>query len=642
MADIPVEYYNQHLAAPEIKAKWWTCDKDVMHRHVFGVLRRIRASQNYRSVQNLRFARLYSNMEIQSLSSGLYARAQDTVGMVQNRVTYNAIKSCTDTVAAKIAKNKVKPFFLTDGGSWDMQRRAMRTNQFIEGLFDSMGTGNGDNRSLYGLGRRAFVDACVFGTGATKFFIEGDTVKAERVIIEEIVVDDVEGRYEQPQQLFQEKLMHRAAVLDMFPDYEFQIKSVPSGVRAEDNIDSAADMISVVEAWHLPSGKDTKDGKKVICIENCTLDESEWNKNYFPFAFQRWNPKLLGFYGMGLAEELIGIQLELNKLLRVIQISQHLMAVPQVWLEYASKTVAKHVNNEVGGIKFYAGQPPIFMVPQAMSAEVYQHLENLWRKAFEISGVSQLSAGGKKPSGIDAAVALREMQDIESERFSLQQQRWEDYYMDATDISLDLLDDIYESGKDPAVWLKNSDKGFKMKWSDVRLPKDSYVVRPFPTALLPSTPAGKLQKVQEMLQAGFWDREEAMELLDFPDTKSVVSLKVAQRRDLKRMIEQIIDDGEYQPPEPFINLEMAKPLAQSYYLMSRSEGMPEARLELLRRFMDDVQAMIDAAMPPPAPPMAAPGLTSPDPMAALGVPAQPPVSDLMPIQGQPQPGGMPV
>lgn len=133
-----------------------------------------------------------------------------------------------------------------------------------------------------------------------------------------------------------------------------------------------------------------------------------------------------------------------------------------------------------------------------------------------------------------------------------------------------------------------------------------------------------------------------MELLDFPDTKSVVSLKVAQRRDLKRMIEQIIDDGEYQPPEPFINLEMAKPLAQSYYLMSRSEGMPEARLELLRRFMDDVQAMIDAAMPPPAPPMAAPGLTSPDPMAALGVPAQPPVSDLMPIQGQPQPGGMPV
>jgi hypothetical protein len=637
MANIPVEYYNTQNSGPkDIKSKWWKAQDELMYESIFGVVERIDQAQSYRTVNNVRFARLYQNMELIGLDAGQFARSSDNQTFIQNRVTYNVVKSCIDTAAAKIAKNKPRPFFMTDGGNWDMQRRALRLNKYMEGLFDSIGTGDGDNRTLYGMGRRSFVDSCISGLGATKFFVEGDTVKAERVISQEIVVDDIEGRYEQPRQLFQKKLVFREILADAYPEFREKIIAVPSGIKKDQDGLSSADMITVIEAWHLPSSEDSDDGKKVIAIENCTLRVDDWKKDYFPFVFQRWSPRQLGFYGCGLAEELIGIQLEINKWLRNIQISQHLMSSPQVWLEYASKVVSKHINNEKGGIKYYAGKPPIFLVPQAMSAEIYQHLETLYNKAFQITGISQLSATSKKPSGVDAAVALRELQDIESERFQLVGQRYEDSFMDATRICLDLLDDIAATGANPAVRIREGEKSFVAKWKDCRLPKDQYTLRPFPTALLPSTPAGKFAKVQEMMQAGFWTKEESMDLLDMPDIKMVISLKTAQRRDLKRMIEKMVDDGEYTPPEPFINLEMARDLAQSYYLYGRSEGMPEDRLELLLRFMEDVQAMLMPPAPPQVmPPMAEAALppvdaAAPPPMAQ---PAAQPVSDLLPVGG---------
>lgn len=653
MAEIPVYNYNTTSTETkgQIRDKWWEVSDKEMHAHIFGVVQAIKQAQSYRNIQNLRYARLYSNMELLGLNGGMFARGSDIGSgvLTQSRVTYNVIKSCIDTAAAKIAKNKPRAYFLTDGGEWTMQRKAMRLTKYMEGLFDAIGTAEGDNRTLYGLGRRAFVDAGVFGTGGTKFYIDAaeKTVKAERCFIDEIVVDEIEGRYETPRQLHQEKLIDREIMLDMFPDYEYQIKSARNGVPAT-SMPSSADMIVVLESWHLPSRKDAEDGKKVISIENCTLNVVPWKRDYFPFTFQRWCPRLLGFYGSGLAEELIGIQLEINKLLRSIQISQHLMSVPQIWLEYASKAVAKHINNEFGGIKYYTGAPPIFMVPQAMSAEIYQHLENLYHKAYEITGISQLSAASKKPAGLDAAVALREMQDIETERFQLVGQRYEDYFMDSCRICLDFLDDIADDlGGNPAVRIKEGENSKAIKWKDVRMPKDQYTLRIFPTALLPSLPAGKLQKVQEMVQAGFWNKEEAMDLLDYPDIKAAnqYSLALAQRRDIKRMIENMVENNIYEVPEPFMNLDMARSMAQSFYLYGRSEGMPENSLELLRRFMDDVQTLLTPPAPPPMPEMpqavgpegglppdmgglppdAGPG------MPPMAVPAAPPVSDLLPV-----------
>lgn len=595
-------FYNQTSNPAEISSKWWLEPDDEMHRHVFGVVNRIRSAQNFREQKNLLFARLYQNTEILGLTGGAFARVNETQSFLENRVSFNVIRSCIDTAASKLAKNRPRPLFLTQKGNWNMKRRAQKLTQYMEGCFDQMGTGTGDARSLYGIGRRCFVDGGVFGTGVAKFFkdVENATVKAERIFPDELVIDDIEGIYEQPMQLHQEKMLFRDAVAGLYPDSRKEIMDCPTGVSAGVATTTAADMIRVIESWHLPSGPGATDGKRCVSIENATLTCKPWEKTYFPFANFRWSPRLMGYFGSGIAEELVGIQLEINKILRNIQIAQHLVAVPQVWLEYQSKALAKHINNQIGGIKYYAGAKPEFYTPTAMTGEIYQHLESLIRKAYELIGISQLSAAAKKPAGLDAKVALREFQDIESERFMLAGMRYEDFFMDATWITLDLLDDLAKEGHDPTVWIKQGDWDSKLKWSDVKMPKNQYVIRPFPTALLPSRPEGKLAQVQEMIQGGMFDREEALELLDYPDIQDTISVKLAPRTDAKRMLERMVDSkagdpDAYEAPEPFMNISYASQLAQSYYLRGKSDGMPEEKLELLRRFMDDCKGRLDQA-----------------------------------------------
>lgn len=621
--EVPTVKYHQESDPKDIQGKWWNVPAPGMWQHAIAVARQIRQAQNYREVNNLKFARLYQNADIQALKAGQFATTAAAIGGT-NRLSYNIIKSCVDTAASKIAKQKPRPLFLTDDGDWTLQRKAMKLTAFMEGAFDCMGSGTGDGRTLYGVMRRAWVDAAVLGTGAVKFYADQDegTVKAERCLIEEIVVDETDGMYEAPRQLHQEKLLDRRVLVDLVPSkFRDLVMAAPTGLDLAVSSTQSADVIKVTESWHLPSSKDAKDGRKALSIEGATLDVSDWQKQYAPFVFHRWSPRLLGFYGMGLAEELMPIQLEINKLLRTIAKAQHLI-VPQVWLEMANKVNAKQLDNEVAGAKYFVGQPPIFMAPSAVNPELYQHLETLWNKGFAITGISQLSAASQKPGGLNAAVALREFQDIESDRFQLVGQRYEDSFMDATHIVCDLMEDLEASGVKPKVRLAGEHGSRQIKWADVKIDRDKVRIRAFPTNILPSQPAGKLQKVQELMQAGFLQKEEAVELLDFPDLKSQTSLTVAPRQDIKRMIEAMMD-GEYESPEPFMNLELGKQMAQSYYLRGRANGMPEDRLELLRRFMDDCKALLEKPAAPPAP--AAPEA---GPMAQ---PAPQPTSDLLPV-----------
>lgn len=629
--NVPVHTYNQkNDRGLKIKSKWWAEPAD-KHSHIAGLIKKIKQNQQYRSTNYLKFARLYSNMEIQSLAGGMFNRSNESGNLLGNRVTYNVIKSCIDTASSKIAKSKPRPFFLTEEGSWDLQQRAKKQTQFFQGQFEKMGQGSGEDRSFWGLGRQCFVDACIFGTGAVHIFPDPDSgeVYAERVFIDELLVDDAEGRYRNPRQMHRVKLVHREVLYDLFPDSKSRaaIEACPSGLQGDMDSKSSADMVELRESWHLPSGKDAKDGNYVVSIDNATLRDVSYEKSYFPFLFQRWSLQPLGFYGRGLAEELIGIQLEINKTLRNIQLSQHLVAVPQVWMDVSSKIPGKKINNEIGGIKYYRNTPPIFMTPQAMSGEVYSHLETLYRKAYEITGISMMSATSQKPSGLDSGKAIREYKDIQTERFALVENMYEDFFMDATYMVQDILRDLVNDGKNPLVRVKDGSFSEELKYKDVDIPDDKVAVRAYPTNFLPSTPAGKFQTVQEMVQAGFYSQEEALDLLDFPDLSKVNKIKMGSRDAVIKTIEYNVKNSgkDYISPDPRMNLQFASEMTQSYILAGLAESMPEDKLDVLRKFADHVEALVEQMQPPaPEMPMEAP------PAPGMGVPEAPPVSELLP------------
>ncbi len=593
MAEVITEYYN-NTVSPSLSEKWWVVGKEKAHQNLFGLVKYVEKNQSYRNVLNLRYARLYSNMEILGLASGTYARTQSN-NFSNNRVTYNVVKSCADTATSKIAKNKPKPLFLTENGDYNLKRKAKLLTQYMEGLFEET--------DMYRLGQRVFLDACVFGTGCLKLFIDPGSkkVKAERVFIDEIIVDDIEGMYATPRQIHQRKYYSRDVLLGMFPDHKEQIMQASSALRGESATQSTADNVVVLESWHLPSGPEEKDGKHMICIDNATLLYEDYTKDHFPFVFLRWNDKLVGFWGMGLAEELIGIQLEINKVLRNIQSAHQLMGVPRVFVDVASNINTGHITNEVGGIIKYQGQPPVFQSPSVMNGEVYNYVETLYNKAYEITGISRLSAQSQKPAGLNSGVALREFQDIESERFQLAGQRYEDMFMEAAKQFVELSKELYEMEPKLTVKVKANKFIQKIKWKDVDMDEDEFVMKVFPVNMLPSTPAGKLATIQEMVQAGLIPQDQAISLLDFPDLDSFLSLATAAQDNIERILGIMIEEGRYIPPEPFMNLQLALEMAQETYLRAKCDNLKEERLELLRTFMDDVQTLLGANAPQPVP-----------------------------------------
>lgn len=569
---------------------WWKSKPENQASDIFQYVRSLDQEQTYRQQDNFRYMRLYGSQELFSMR-GYRAPAAEATTPLANRVTMNIIQSMIDTVVSKIGKNRPKPSFLTEGGNWSEQNRAQKLSKFVEGQFQAC--------DFYSKAAIAFLDSCIFGTGCIKIFKHKGEIKCERVFIDEIKVDDREALYGEPRQLHQEKYIHKDVLKEMFPGDVVYIDAASVDAQAsETNRSGHSDMLMVVESWHLPSGEDAKDGLHTISIENKVLFSEPYTKSYFPFVFWRWGIRPLGFFGQGLAEQLQGLQLEINKILRTIQVSMHLVSVPKIFIEASSKVVSAHLDNRIGSVIKYAGVKPEAGQLGAIPPELFDHLDRLYQRAYEIAGISQLSANAMKPAGLESGKALREYNDLETERFMSVAQRYEQVFMQAPRIMIDLAKEINEEMKDEGGYkIKVKGKKFfkSLKWKEVDLDEDRYVMGLFPTSALSSNPASRLEDVQDLIAAGFVSREDAFKLLDFPDLQSFYNYETAPGEDMDMVIEKIVDDGEYMTPEPYQNLEYGIQKIQKAYLLFRSQGLPEEKLELMRRWIEDANALIQKA-----------------------------------------------
>lgn len=603
----------------------WFKKKDNVHETIFEYIKQLDSSQGHVQLDNLKNMRLYGNHEYMGAgSAALRVPTADT--NTQNRVTLNIVQSMVDTAVSKITKNRPRPYFLTDDGDFTLKRKAEKLTKFSEGQFYST--------DFYELATSAYRDAAIFGTGAIKIFIEGDKITAERVFIDEIKVDEKEAYYGKPRQMHQTKWIHKDVLKAAWPscsaDIEFAASETSSRANDFKNYRNG-DMLLTCESWRLPSKKGATDGRTTITIATVTLKDDKYTKDSFPFVFFKWNSRPLGFFGQGIAEQLTGLQIEINKILRTIQISMHLVSVPKLFLEASSKVVSAHLNNKIGGVIKYAGIKPEFGQLGTIPAELFTHLERLYNRAYEIIGLSQMSAQSQKPSGLNSGKALRTFADIETERFQATAKRYEQGFLDAAKIMIDLAKDLAEITDNYKVKVPGSGFLKTIKWEDVNMEDDQYMLQIFPTAALSQTPSARLQEVQELMQAGLISKEDSMKLLDFPDLKGMYSMNNAGVDDIERQIELMIDGGEYQTPEPFQNLKYGIPKMQQAYLKYRSEGAPEELLENFRSWMSDANNLMIQAQNEAMQAQAAAQQAAMPPAAPLANPAPPPVSDMVPV-----------
>ena len=567
-------------------AFWYEADNNTdMARQMFSQIKYLRDnSLGVVEEENLLNVRLYGNSEIFGLNPYDYSNKRSDA-----RIGLNVIKQACDTATSRIAKSKPRPQFLTQNGDYRLKNEAKKLQRYVDGTFY-------ENKA-YQLGQDVFRDGTIVGKGCVKFFPKTTRIGMERVFVNELLVDQAESMYGMPSILYQRKTINKRNLRSMYKGKGAMIDQTPNiedvtmgGIRL-------SQMVEIIEAWKLPSGEDTNDGLHIIATEKGILFKEEWIEDWFPFEFFDWSKRVFGWYSSGISDELRGIQLEINKTLVVIQRSMHLGSVPKIFLDANSKIVKSHINNEIGGIITYSGLKPSYDQLMEVPPVLFQQLQNLYDKAFQVVGLSQMSVTGQKPAGLDSGKALRTFNDIETERFSVVAQNYDQFFVNMAN-KLILMSERESKKKGSKLKVTSFNSKFiePIEWKDINIRKDQYVLKTFPTNFLSTTPEGKLADIGDLMGLGMLDQREAQALLDYPDLEGVTEYKNAQFDDIHCVLEQIVDDGIYNPPMPLQALEYGKQLFQQVYVKLKNQKLEPERLEMLLRWGEDATLLQTKAM----------------------------------------------
>jgi hypothetical protein len=630
-----------------VDIKWWLSEKysDDMGTKIETTLNNIRMYQVGRFNQMGLSSRLYGNRGLQALfSAGKASSAMRLVksgSLPPDRLQFNLTASALDTIHSKMVKNKPSPMFLTSGGTYKEQRKARHLTRFGEAVFHE---GKVHQKTAEG-----FRFGEILGDAFMYVYEDPDThrVAFENVPAQEVLVDEIEASHGNPRQIHRVKNVDRGMLIAMDC---FDAKAKDK-LREADQIlgDSGTtplqvgDTIELRESWHLPSGPKAKDGLHAISCSKGVVWCEDWNENWLPFAKMAWSKPLLGYYGTSAAQQIQGQQVEVNKLLWLESMSIHMMGTFKIAVPMGSNIVPEHLTNGIGTqIRFSGDKAPIYLTPEAFHAQVPALVDSVKASAFEQLGVSMLSAQSKKPEGLDSGSAIREYNYIETDRFYSKGADYEQYHLDIMDLAIRVTKRIYDRDGEYTVKHFGAEARYisEIDWGELDIDIDSYALQCFPVSSLPDEPSGRMQKVQEYVQAGWMTPSRGRRLLNYPDTEMDDARANAQEEYFFKIFSEMVDGtsrdpyDDFVPPDPLDNLDLGNEMCLQEYQLAKAGGLKETRLDLLRTWMEQVDALKVAAMPPVAP--GGPG------GVPQGQPAAPPTSDLMPQgSGGAPPGGPP-
>ena len=615
--------------------RWWTLkpNADVHEELATAIIELIARDQRRESYADWRA--LYEDIP----SPGLVRQGRS------RRHRHNLIQSLVDAAHAKQIKQRPKPQILTTEGSTVQQRKAKDLTDWVDGEFERL--------NFYeDFAEEAAMESKLVGTGFVKVFAHDQKPALELCYAEDIFVDPREEKHKCVRTLYHARSMDKHVLAEMYPKHREKILNAPpSALDAEDEVNGAADMadlILVIEAWRLPASKNMP-GRHAICIENCTLRFVEYTKTKFPFRRLLWKPRPRSFFGIGLVEGNAGTQAELNALTQTIS-DAYALCVPIVIAPSGAQFDRRQVTNSVWAWYSCTADPNMIkvIVPNAIAPDFTQREDRLVARAFERERISQLSAQGQKPAGLNSGKALVVHNDMDNENHVVPNRAYERFCVECGEAIIECAEDITreaeeakERGEDvevPDLTVYSGKNALRqIDFSDVRFGEEPMIMRAFPVSALASSPQARYEQITEQMQAGLLSREQALMLLENPDVDGWSRREFADRR----LVDKILDDAMAHgisgahAVSRYMNLPYARKQAWLAYNEAHLIGAPESHLVAIEEICGAIETEIKnmelekaeaaaaaaaAAQPvpnpgaPPAPPMAMPPAPAPLPI----------------------------
>ena len=617
------------------RSRWWDAPKGEAHAAIGTVCERLATEAGprwaaWKRYEDIYHDRFWDNGPVATGSSG-----QGSDGSMQRRLTVNRARVLVETYTSKLLKSRVLPMVVVKDGDIELKMRSRDTNMFLEGAFEDL--------DVYGQDPLWCTDLATKGTYFAQTYEHDGAPVCERVDPFEILLDDTDWQYRNGQVIFRLRVFDRSVLVAKYPDLEEEIEkaaTVPSDsplVRGREVRESES--VLVVFAWHRKSGKGAKDGRHVVALSNCTLedsfvDESDmgWDKDELPFA---WGWRILpirGMWGHPLMADLAAPQETLDKWTRRIDESMALMCVPGVILRAGCSLVPEHISDEIGFV-LTTESPKDDIVPfnrDGISPQAFSYMQGLESEMQTLARTSLLSTQGEVPKNIRAASAMKLLEDTDAEGLR-EPMRFRDLFFVRIARQLDRLFD--ELGGFETMARKRGHRGKVLSYKDVKLAEGTFRWAVMPTNFFARTPAARLDQATDLADRGIISQDRISNFLDIPDLEDETNDITAMSDCIARRLDRILKDGDAEAAVPtgWLNLSMVQKMGGDACARGELNGVEQHKIDLIVQFISETKRLLQPPPPAPMPGDLPPGAMPP------GGPGQPP----MPMPPGAPPGAMP-
>jgi hypothetical protein len=620
-------------------------------REVAAIVRWLRSNDSGRINRCTDDLSLYEGCRIPGLSPAAYLRTGKYETDLYQRLTWNIPRSLCQTVQAKIGgKNRPKVSFVTSAASWRQKRRAYHLDRFAEAQFHLR---QGQHGNVWELGALILLHSLVLGDGFAYVYADDaeQQVAVEPVFPWQLFVDPNDAAQGRPTCLFLKRPFDRDRLIAKYEKTKGG-KAKVAAIRAAKAIGAGADsdgadyykggsraaeQVEVIDAWSLPTGKDGKGnptgGVHLRYVDGKTLDRVPWTRSEFPFVHLKWASEIQGFWSKSLVGEVRTVSDEINAIVQ--RLSDCVKRTQKaVWLipENSVKSGDLKGNEDSINVEYdpVAGKPDCVSPPPFDNATI-EWLRMNHEQCYGLPGVSQMSATARKEQGVTAAIAMRTVQDVETERLGTQQNGYELFYVDLCRHMIACTRELAQANPNYSVTWPGESFLKEIKWKDVDLPEDQYVMRPDPVNHMKNTPTDRLQLAQDMFGAGVFSKAALDQSILYLNTKDhLTGGGDKQEKLIERYIESWLDatperleSGEFKfrGPFPYLNMPAAMLQVAEAYVEAQLDEADDFNLDFFLRFLEQSdQIVAERAATQPgaqsAPPVT-PGAMPPAPAAPM-------------------------
>ena len=426
----------------------------------------------------------------------------------------NVIKSVVDTLVSKIATSKVRPFINTLNGSYKEMQTALQTQQFFDIFYEA--------QNVHMTVSKAFEDACIFDTGS--IYIDKDTCSIKKCLPWQVYVLPAELAYGKLTRAYYKQNDYPVTLLpeDITKKFKKKVNYVDYGIYY-----------------------DTFNKVKATIIAGHVVKTEPWDYDVLPFIFLYYNKPNIGTTSLSVVDILYTLQNEVDMLVAKISAAAELTPGNTIFLPEGGSVKATQLNNGVGNVLTYrptpnmTGSPVTVATPAFIDGQYQMLLNDLIQRAYELVGISQLSAMSQKPTGLDSGIALSTMESIESDRFETQLKQVINAYVDIARVCVELFDgDI----------LPNSNRRLSISWNDIRKANGSLKIQFSAADALSKDPSVKLQQLQALAQSGIIPQSRIASLMELPDIQSGFSLANNAVNAVYAVINDCIENNNFELP----------------------------------------------------------------------------------------------